>query len=121
MQDSPALADQGSEKRRFPRVPSQVPVHYQVTRDNEWVQGQGHMEALDLGEGGLRIRVDQIIEEETSIYLQFLLADGPLFILARVVWSRPDSGGWVCGIAFQGLSEADRGRLAPLATPSPVA
>lgn len=76
------------------------------------------MESLDLGAGGMRIRVDAELQSGGSLYLQVPLVDGPVFVLGRVAWSRREADGYVGGVEFEGLSEADRARMAASLEPT---
>ncbi|NDD29610.1 MAG: PilZ domain-containing protein [Proteobacteria bacterium] len=103
-----------TEKRRYKRFVKSVPVQYQLLRaDGEIIPGEGQMMTLDIGGGGMKIRVDQKLEMGDLAYLHLPLDSVPFFSLGRVIWiedSRvPDR--WVAGLQFVDLSESEQSRL----------
>jgi len=108
-----AAEQQIADKRRFPRVERAIALQYQVSHDGAWVQGEGQMEALDLSEGGVRIRISREMERGAALYLHVPLPDGPVFAMGTVIWTaREDNGEYTAGVAFNGLNDEDRERIA---------
>jgi c-di-GMP-binding flagellar brake protein YcgR len=114
MDHAPQPPPSDGEKRRFPRAEQQVPLQYQVSINDQWVQGQGQMEAVDIGAGGMQIRVNLHLTADSTVYFHVPLEDGPIYALARVVWVRPDAerpAEYLAGVEFLNLPPADRERL----------
>lgn len=105
-------ASPDDDKRQSPRVPSSLPMQYQVSTGTQWVQGQGQIEVVDVSLGGVRIRLDCPIEPESQLYLLIPLLDGPVYTLARVAWSAPQpDGDFLAGIEFLDLTDDVREKL----------
>lgn len=109
------------EKRRYQRFVKSVSVQYQQLRtDGEILPGEGQMVTLDIGGGGMKIRVDQRLHTGDLLYLHLPLDSVPFFSLGRVVWTQDSrvQDRFVAGLQFVDLSETEQQRLSRLLAPA---
>lgn len=99
------------DRRQYPRVNAPVrcrPVGRSDTRD-----------AIDVSLGGMRIYLDDPVEESDRLELDVLLPEGPpILCTVEVVWVEilgPGASALLdVGVKFVMIREADRARLAAL-------
>lgn len=106
-----------SDKRRYQRFLKSVPVQYQHLGVNGKITpGEGQMMTLDIGGGGMRIRVEQKLTIDDLLYLHLPLDNFPFFSLGRVIWldNSRIQGRMVAGLQFVDLSETEQRRLIQL-------
>lgn len=112
--EQPPSPTQRVEGRRYQRYLKSVPVRYQVLRpDGTIAPGQGQMMTLDIGGGGMKIRLDQKLEKGDLLYLHLPLDNVPFFGLGHVAWLDDSrvKGRYVAGLTFIDLSESEQTRL----------
>jgi hypothetical protein len=102
------------DTRRYQRFVKSVDVQYQLLRaDGEIVPGQGQMMTLDIGGGGMKIRVEQRLHSGDLLYLHLPIDAVPFFSLGRVIWIDDSrvADRFVAGLQFVDLSESEQQRL----------
>lgn len=96
------------EKRAFTRISFNTSVFCHIEHEDQMMVGC--QEAMDLSEGGLRIRTSQAIKPETPLDLILSFDESRRTMNAKAVvrWSvSPDGQGWMAGLQFIDLSPAD--------------
>ena len=103
------------ERRRFPRVPIELPFDYSLIEDSEANRGI----AVDASEGGLLVYLVKKIDIGTLLRMEMLVSRGTeltmIKAIVRVVWA--DSAtqeGWAeyrCGVQFLSFYGGDLSRL----------
>jgi uncharacterized protein (TIGR02266 family) len=73
----------GEDRRKFPRVPLSLLIQYRFDTLEDFLSEY----SVDISQGGMFIRTDDIREEGSLVYLQFYLRDGAKLIegLGKVV------------------------------------
>lgn len=110
--EQPAMTP--ADNRRYQRFLKSVPVQYQLLRtDGEIVPGEGQMMTLNIGGGGMKIRVEAQLEVGDLVYLHLPLDQVPFFSLGRVIWLEDSrvADRWVAGLQFVDLSDTEQRRL----------
>jgi diguanylate cyclase (GGDEF)-like protein len=103
------------EQRRFPRVPAELPLRYQVVPDLGEKAPRGR--SLDVGAGGFRLFVEKPVPMGTFVLVDIEDASEgrPVRVLAKVVWVREEpTGGATVGarvVSFEGQAEERFERL----------
>ena len=113
-----AATPQGPERRKAPRVTSQLLVKFKSANDP---QAQWQMTPLkDLSHSGLRFIAEAICDVGLSLELQLLLPTlaTPLRLTGRIVWSQPSSIAPLVeyGVEFTELSATQREAIDTLVT-----
>lgn len=106
-----SMSRDASDKRRFERIAVKLPVQYQLSNGEQWVQGNGAMEVVDVSLGGIRIHVDDALEVDSRLYLHVPLPEGSVYSMARTAWVSRHESGFVAGIEFIELGEVEREKL----------
>jgi hypothetical protein len=80
-----------------------IQVHFKDLK----VGDKGAAVCQDIGGGGARFDLDQEVKAHTPLEMWFDLPDGlgPMHLLGKVAWARPEGEAWRAGISF------DRQRL----------
>ena len=96
------------ERRQHERVPLNVLIQYRVESFEEFLCEY----AMDLSEGGMFIRTDEVRELGAMVYLQFSLKDGTKLIegLGRVVHISPKSSSDNPGMGLEFVSFDEESR-----------
>jgi hypothetical protein len=98
--------DQPADERRGSvRVPGEVPV--------KLFAGERELGGtiVDLGEGGLRVRVEALPDDAEAIDVELELPDRPARATARVSWKKPGDAGLELGLRFVAQPDAHRRRM----------
>jgi len=98
-----------TEKRKYTRIPSRVPIDYKITHSRRY----GKSITLDVSEEGIRAVFDNFVTPSTLICLDLNLATSVINIYGEVVWSQrmAHSDRYTAGIKFIQISPVDRLRL----------
>jgi diguanylate cyclase (GGDEF)-like protein len=99
------------EQRRFPRTPTELALRYFVVPDlGEGAPSGG---TIDIGTGGLRIKVDSVVPVGAFMLVDVDDGNGrPVRVLSKAVWVQDDpEGGARVGakiVSFEGADEEER-------------
>jgi len=97
------------ERRRFPRVPSEFPLHYRqipVVRP-----GYHDASSEDISVGGVRFRCPEDVRVRSSMLFELMIPGAqPVHTFGRVAWvvERPDLDGFEIGGTFEEQSTSTR-------------
>ena len=97
------------EKRRFPRIPLRIPLHYQVRGTSKF----NNTIINDISLGGLGFTNNEFIAPNTALALELDILFRVLGPIARVAWSSPlpHSDRSRLGVEFLELDPRDKNYL----------
>jgi hypothetical protein len=97
------------EKRRFPRIPLRIPLHYQVRGTSKF----NNTIVNDIGLGGLGFTNNEFIVPNTALALELDILFRVLKPVGRVAWSSflPHSDRCRLGVEFLELNPIDKNYL----------
>lgn len=93
------------ERRGSVRVPGDLPV--KLFAGERQLSGT----IVDLGEGGLRVRLGEPAEGVDAVEVELEVPDRPVRAAARVSWRKPGPDGADLGLRFVGQPDAHRRRM----------
>ena len=97
------------EKRRFPRIPLRIPLHYQVRGTSKF----NNTIINDISLGGLGFTNNEFIALNTTLALDLDILSRVLTPIGRIAWSSPLSHSDRCrlGVEFLELDPRDKNYL----------
>jgi hypothetical protein len=101
----PPQAPPGKTARQHVRVQRKLKLRYTTVADMLVTFTD------EIGGGGLRMKTPRHIPEGEVVVVRLDLAEPPLTVVARAVWSKREGGHFLVGLEFVDLSAADRERL----------
>jgi hypothetical protein len=97
------------EKRRFPRMPLRIPLHYQVRGTSKFNNSISN----DISSGGLGFTNNEFIAPNTALMLELDILSRALRPIGRVAWSSPlsHSDKYQLGVEFLELDPKEKNYL----------
>lgn len=107
--------EQTTEKRKYPRVKTHIPVRYRKLRDAAGTPSLGSLSG-DLGVGGVHFRTNEFISMACRLIVELdipMLAK-PVRAISKVAWTKKTSSGedYEVGNQFLEISKKDRELIA---------
>ena len=103
--------EEATEKRRYPRVKTHIPVRYRKLRDAAGADGFGSLSG-DLSVGGVHFRTNEFISMACRLIveLDIPMLTKPVRAISKVAWTRKTSSGenYKVGNQFLEISKKDR-------------
>jgi hypothetical protein len=95
-----------TEKRKYPRIPTQNVISYLCTDEDDNQLGEGVGETINISQGGILLKTPLPIESEFIMLTTIDLENNTIDIKGKVAHSRRDeSGKFATGIRFLGTQE----------------
>jgi hypothetical protein len=105
------MADEGSERRRFPRLKRSCSLRYRhIEGESLPTEGQEAL-SVNISGGGISFQVPESVEPGVLLALELTLPefDAPVVSLGRTVWCDPADDGFQVGVEFWWIGWGDDG------------